>query len=229
MAKQRYEELLQQGEYIAEHGITEEMIEQKLKEFFLDDSVYFCIRTTSDCVEKILLSGRFKSQFETQTSQGLLDPKLRRRAEKVGLGVPKDVDPKLRPIYGYVKFANVPDASSLEEYGEVRIQLKKQNLFYRTTFTDYDSLNGMLTGEYFPAPVTNPSLSASKFVRILNKLFTQDFEEWFAYYYESMYIELQFMKIVTINDIEIIEFAKEPPESLQQLMKELGILWRVMS
>ena len=45
--------------------------------------------------------GRFKTQFETNTSGGMLGPSSRADAEEHLFSYPHSLDPKKRPVYGF--------------------------------------------------------------------------------------------------------------------------------
>jgi hypothetical protein len=101
-------------------------------------------------LQGILKDGRLKSQFETGTSEGLLDRGLRRRVESKEykqLNVPREIKDELRPIYGSTE----PDPkhlSSASQYGTVILKLKPE-IADRTTMCLGDSLDSGLT----PIPI----------------------------------------------------------------------------
>ena len=99
----------------------------------------------------ILTEGEpFKSQFETGTSNGLLNHADRSRVELALLDVPLDHAPDARPIYGYMVTDDAsPIQKSVRHYGAVRVVLNK-DVRARTTMTIGDSLDeGMV-----PVPLT---------------------------------------------------------------------------
>ncbi|MHB8867445.1 MAG: phage minor head protein [Thermoleophilia bacterium] len=99
---------------------------------------------------KVLEDGRFESQFESGTSGGNLDTDLRMRAEKAGLGIPEDIDPTQRPIYGY-------SYGSAQRYGEVEWTLKEA-VKDRATMTLGDSLGGFMEDRIIGTPMRAPGL-----------------------------------------------------------------------
>ena len=102
------------------------------------------VRTDYDGAKAILQDGRFKSQFESKHSHGLYDPEFRRDAENTGLGAPLKLDPRDRPIYGYIPLR--ASTSGESQYGAVDWVLKK-TVNNRTTATLGDSLGGFVSGE----------------------------------------------------------------------------------
>lgn len=117
------------------------------------------IAVQPDVLDKILESGRFKSQFETGTSMGTLDFGQRAQSEAVQLGYHPSVEPSKRPIYGYLTQNGQIDRNSLTEvrmYGAVQLMMKK-DIESRSTYTGGDSL-GRPT--YKPAPIGTPSADA---------------------------------------------------------------------
>lgn len=95
------------------------------------------IRATNESLERILASGRFKSQHESGTSAGTYSPVMRRDHELAMFG-PQKAD----PIYGYVN-PSVYDGNTPAElplYGNLIIGLKS-SVNERTTVTFGDSLD----------------------------------------------------------------------------------------
>jgi len=81
---------------------------------------------------------RYKSQFETSTSNGLLDVNRRTNAENHLFNIPANLDKVQRPAYGTINFGNYVAAG--DQYGEFEIILKN-DVLKRTTVTFDDSLN----------------------------------------------------------------------------------------
>ena len=101
------------------------------------------IATTSEALDQILEDGRFKSQHETLSSKGSLQPERRSAYELADLGIPEDIDPEKRPIYGYVPRINVMSgkpAQAPSHYGEHTVRLKP-DVNDRSTITFGDSLD----------------------------------------------------------------------------------------
>ena len=112
-----------------------------------------------DLLDKILESGRFKSQFETGTSMGTLDFDQRAQTEAIQLGYHPSVDPSKRPIYGYLTKGGKIDqeaVNGVRMYGAVQLMMKPE-IESRSTYTGGDSL-GRPTFE--PAPFGTPEADA---------------------------------------------------------------------
>jgi hypothetical protein len=104
------------------------------------------IAITPEGLLAVLKDGRFKTQFESGTSEGVNSPIKRRKFEDEYLGIPTDLPDSDRPVYGYMPF---PDEDGFVwhpyEYGE-QIVVLKPDVRSRTTMTFGDSLDGELTG-----------------------------------------------------------------------------------
>jgi hypothetical protein len=94
---------------------------------------------------------RFKTQFETKTSNGSLNATLRARAEHKGLGIPLNVAPAERPVYGYM---DIP-GNAASHYGGLKFTVKDE-VRERMTFTMGDSLFPLDTDAVLGTPMTNP-------------------------------------------------------------------------
>jgi hypothetical protein len=77
---------------------------------------------------------------------------FRSAAEEVGLGVPKKIPHKDRPVYGYVY-----GDSGASQYGDIELVFKP-HVRERTTITCGDSLGIMRSGKACGTPLTDPSL-----------------------------------------------------------------------
>jgi len=86
---------------------------------------------------RIRNDGRFKSQFETGTSEGTLSPRYRRATEHALWGIPEDSPMHLRPIYGHIADLSNLGSSSYGKWGAVLDPSVKA----RSTFFLDDSLN----------------------------------------------------------------------------------------
>jgi len=86
---------------------------------------------------QIVKDGRFKTQFETGTSEGTLSPSMRRRTERELFDYPDDLDPTLRPIYGHIADLSDRGTQSYGSWGAVIDPSVKA----RSTFFLDDSLS----------------------------------------------------------------------------------------
>ena len=105
----------------------------------------------------ILRDGKYKSLFETNTSNGARAYEARREEEFASHDLHPNLDPSKRPAYGYVVLGDsVGDLQdAVHGYGRVRIELKP-DVKSRTTMTDGDSLGSPAT----PVPMTGERLTA---------------------------------------------------------------------
>lgn len=186
----------------------EKNIKQELSKLL--DENEFATRTSMEGLEKILEEGRIKSQFETDKSSTVIGKEFRAEVEETLYGYPRDLDPKLRPIYGYLtnskngfEFSRYNGAL---RYGNVSIILKKKGLSNRTTFTLGDSLDGTRYDYKVPTLYDQPNMQALSASRSLCDKYGTYTGKVGKDLYEVTnnvsYLELQFHGGVSINNIE---------------------------
>ena len=96
-----------------------------------------------NAVDGICADGRLKTQFDTGTSGGALDPDHRRKIESALFGVPSQTDANMRPVYGAVH-ARTPKETPIwhlgpaKDYGDIWLELHP-HVKERSTFTNGDS------------------------------------------------------------------------------------------
>ena len=193
---------------------SEEKVLEEIKDILENND--FAIRSTMESLQNILEDGRFKSQFETKKSGGLLNEKERKSTENKLFGYKEDLPNKLRPIYGYLtNFKDGFDGSKNNccvMYGNVAIKLKKNNLKNRTSFVFGDSLDSSRWDYKVPSLYTNPSMSTLCARRML----TDNSGKYTGKLGKNMkevttninYVELQYHKGVKVNDIEKVYIYK---------------------
>ncbi|TXH11112.1 MAG: DUF3626 domain-containing protein [Hyphomicrobiaceae bacterium] len=140
-----------------EYGLTPKTVERTIDRAFtqLTAESRMAIQFESKYVDSLLKDGRFKTQFETRTSGGTNSPSYRATAEQRGLGTPKDIDPKQRPIYGYFDLG--PSARGMvSQYGDLTFVVKDE-VKGRATVTAGDSLYNFATKQVAGTPVTAPT------------------------------------------------------------------------
>ena len=200
----------------------------------LDDADVYS-RVHSDTLIKIIKDGRFKSQFETRTSQGILDTVVRSDLEKNLFGHAKDIPVNQRPIYGYLASdgdGHISKFASVDCYGDIAVKFKP-SVRARTTFTVDDSLNRNYDG---PGALADPLLSPTH-RSLMHKnegpLSWNSIETPFQRDdVISSYMEAQVHKGLSIDDIAEVIFRKKnarPPIALTQKLDRLGIPWRIVS
>jgi len=177
---------------------VEETVAQMAKQL-TDPAKPVSIRVSSSVIDKILDSGRFKTQFETMTSGGALNAGLRAKAEALGFGLDEDLAPEDRPVYGYI--ANKQFDRWLSDYGDLVIELKPEAR-KRTTVMMGDSLTPMREGQGVPAPVDAPDKGAwDGNITSLYEV-AHGHEEWVMTGME--YVEAQIHGGVRVSDIQAV-------------------------
>ena len=97
------------------------------------------VRIPGDVLGLILDDGRVRTMHETGTSRGINEESARVTAESLGFGTPEDVDPSLRPVYGYVSDGGMGDSHS-QMYGDYVLSVQP-GVADRTSVTWGDSLH----------------------------------------------------------------------------------------
>jgi hypothetical protein len=172
-------------------------------------------RRSINSTERILTEGRFKSQFETQTSAGMLSPKTRADAENKMFGYREDLNARDRPIYGYLEppaGQPRPNWSGEESYGDVKFTLK-DSVRDRTSATWDDSLFSQTR----PSAITEPRASS------YNPGYTFGDTRLKPGQLGYPYTELQFHKGLTVDDIASITLkTQQEVERLRKLLESRG-------
>jgi len=106
----------------------------------------------------IVNKGEFDTVFETNRSNGAVAYDARRREEFASHDLHPNLDPNLRPVYGYVAFNN-PVMSGAAGYGNVRFELKPETK-ERASMTDGDSLGSYAT----PIPMSGDPITREEAV-----------------------------------------------------------------
>lgn len=186
----------------------ENNIKQELNNLLEENE--FATRTSMEGLERILEEGRIKSQFETDKSSTVIGKDFRAEVEETLYGYPRNLDPKLRPIYGYL--TNTKNGFEFSRYngalryGNVSIILKKKGLSNRTTFTLGDSLDGTRYDYKVPTLYDQPSmqaLSASRSLCDRYGTYTGKVgKDLYDVTNNVSYLELQFHGGVSVNNIE---------------------------
>lgn len=163
--------------------------------------------------------GRFKTQFETGTSNGLFSPEGRKKVEKDLFGAPYDLPDNQRPIYGLLDGSH-GQTDRGRWYGSVKVRLKKDRIKDRTTISIGDSLDYGAAGMRITDPdttvVPDDILSANDISKI----------------HERSYTEFQVFGGVTLGDVErvdIVQYDISGPEIIKVLerLESMGIEVRI--
>jgi len=194
----------------------------------------FATRVGPKALESIVLKdGRLKTQFETNTSGGMLSEEYRKTATYQLFGVDsKDMKASDFEKYGYLASKDLyRDINNeyVEHYGEITMRFKKETMLDRTTLTIGDSYDDVAySGHYeeteksaysLPTSVTNikPEIM-SKTVDNLKELNEETVSEadLLASKLDVSYIELQYHGEVTIDDIESVTMYRKVYEDGNQ-------------
>lgn len=214
------------------------MVNDFMKEFINNND--FCMRVPSRVLKTIIDDGRFKNQFETKSSRGLLDYEVRKKATKAlfDSNIAKLKDSEFEK-YGYLgpkdtTFDYLQAKHQADYYGRIRVTFKKSSLQKRTTFTIGDSLGRALRTAIVAGDVNNPGIGGienRKVSRIITGLkdlkekgtltkIAADFNSTMVELFGGpFYVELQYHGEVTTKDIEKISI----PQTELELLKIEGV------
>ncbi len=186
--------------------------------------------------ERILnVDGRWKSQFETHTSQGTLNPEYRARAENAMFGFLDDLekDKEHRPIYGYFSdethgaingVGKIPPPTNVNWYGAINFKIKKSNALKKATITFHDSLGPQ--NHWPPTPAIKPhftSLDIESYYFDYKKLVDPEGKNLVrSSVWAYDYTEAQFHNQLTMEDIESIHISVNnslTPEQIQEIRR----------
>lgn len=201
--------------YAAEHLLTPEeylaAVDQRVADIVAGAPVQ--VRATGDALENILADGRFKSQFESGQSRGLLDYEARRDAERRLFGYPADLADDLRPIYGYLGGS---DSGYVGQYGSIVVRLDA-NARARASVTLTDSLEVRYRDGFTARPLAAPDHAAVKFEHgdPLAAATLADAAEYYA--------EVQVHGGVHADEIAEVVFTEHPDWDAQVRMFERAV------
>lgn len=214
---------------------NKETVEKALKT--LIDNGDFCMRVDKNSLENIIEDKRFKTQIETGILGGAYNPDLRKKATEILFGadsskIPNNAYEKYGFLTGKDKSITFLDGEA-ENYGNIIVQFKKENLFDRTTYTVGDSLNNISNGSLlFAGKISNPSVCAipqddftGKIIEASIKFNSNESKNHIEFCKDSMveYIELQYHGELSFNDVETIYYQGQLSENLIKKLTKLGI------
>lgn len=190
------------GEMAHYEGVSvEEMtakIEDKLRKAIVGKPLRKRIHL--DDLEKVLRDPeqRFKTQFEVGDSDGYYSPSTRAAAEDFGLGYPRGVDARLRPVYGYIEEPerHKKGKRGPSGYGEISMVFKP-SVAKRATVTVGDSLGDMGAGRQCGSPVMNPTTECLD--NNVYSFYNSDFDGY-------SYLETQIHGGVTMDEVDEVVF-----------------------
>jgi hypothetical protein len=222
---------------VARYKERVEIVEKRLLSVMKDGKV--TIAVDRGTLEKIFNDGKFKNQFDTKKSGGLLDFSRRKTAEKAVFDLDVNIPSQQRPIYGYITdnltkldFGLATNTeewldtilsvrnSRTSQYGSIKVILK-DSVKDRATATIGDSLSRNIIGDDLLA--VKPDLSNMGFYRYgapTGNVGLPDFS----------YLETQIKGGVTLDDVEAIyvpfksgnDLDTKAIEEIRQIVKASG-------
>lgn len=182
------------------------------------------IRLPSELLEDVLTNGRFKTQFETGTSKGLIGTNTRSTAEYLGMGVPENIEARLRPVYGYVDLGEATRKAT-SGYGDLSFVLKAETRG-RTGVTVGDSLFNFESGRVASMPVAAPTKEAwdNHLRELLEYAEKRDLDRLL---HHIEYMEIQVQNGVRLGDVRAVrDTAGRLTADQRSRLTQLGIeLW----
>jgi SPP1 gp7 family putative phage head morphogenesis protein len=214
-----------------------EEVEKRLLSVMKDGKVTVAVDRST--LQKIFDDGKFKNQFETKKSGGLLDFSKRKTTEKAVLDLDVNIPNQQRPIYGYITdnqstlgFGMAADTeqaldtilsiwnSRTSQYGSIKVVLK-DSVKNRATATIGDSFGRNIIGDNLLE--VKPDLNNMGLYRYGAP--TNDVMPDFSYF------ETQIKGGVTLDDVESIylpftagknDLTTEAIEEIRQMIKASG-------
>jgi SPP1 gp7 family putative phage head morphogenesis protein len=225
-------------ETVSRYKARVEIVEKRLLDAMKNGRV--TIAVDGPTLQKIFDDGKFKNQFDTKKSGGLLDFSRRKTAEKAVFDLDVNISNQQRPIYGYItdnftlkKVGFGEDTkeyldtvlslwnSRTSQYGSIKVVLK-DSVKNRATATIGDSLSRNIIGDNLLNP--KPDLSNMGLYRYgapTGNVGVPDFS----------YFEAQVKGGVTLDDVEAIylpftsgknDLTAEAIEKIRQAVKASG-------
>jgi hypothetical protein len=167
-----------------------------------------------DVLRNILKDRRFKTQFETHSSGGTLDPSYRAQEEAKMFNYVNDEKKgnTVRPNYGYMSdnengivgsFSESSVSSNVGNYGYIHVKFKKDQVENRTTVTFDDSLGS--ADKMPPTPSIKPHFTSLKQRHNINNIeHASKPNDW-----GSSYLEVQYHWPLRTSLIESVHISRK--------------------
>lgn len=165
-------------------------------------------------VGAVLSEGRFKTQFETDTSSGSLSPRWRSVTEKGYFGFNEETEDKSRrPIYGFFtdyhhgainEEGTVPPPRRVSSYGDICFEVKEEKFRKDATVTFRDSLGSeesMVASPVSAPHFTSVDVSNYKNIKRMQSGKVSGSEEGYNY------VETQYHGQLKLEDISKIHIS----------------------
>lgn len=196
-------------------------IQQKMEQVTANSDYFKAVHL--DVLQHILKDRRFKTQFETHSSNGSLDPSFRARQEEKMFNYVgnKDKNKRVRPNYGYMSdnkngivgsFSKTSVYSTVGSYGHIHVKFKKQEIKDRTTVTFEDSLSN--ADQSPPTPSVKPHFTTLNLNRstVRNMSHSSTPNDW-----GSSYLEVQYHWPLRTSLIESIHISEKNNLTVEQI------------
>lgn len=194
-------------------------LQKRVEEMVAESDFYRA--TYPDVLKDVLTGGgRFKSQFETGTSNGWNNPTGRSKVEFKMFGFPDNPSENCleRPIYGYFSARKYGVINGEDEwpprrrnvvtqYGDVTVKIKRDVAMRKATITFRDSLND--EDELTPTPASHPHFTSVNIVKLDRSIpIKKTGPAGNTYWTGGGYTEVQFHGGLSASDIEAIYVSK---------------------
>ena len=204
----------------------------------LIDSNDYSMRIDQRFIKNILDDGRFKNQFETNTSGGALNSDIRKKATKQLFGKGSIKNPSDYEKYGYVGHKSFIDdlhESGTSQYGDTIVRFDKDKLRGKVTYTVDDSLGLAYNKLTVAGDADNASANGirdSKLRFMYDLVTSKDKPTDLTSFLDetgARYIELQYHGEVKADFIKELCFTKDiPDENIIKRLQDKGIrLFRI--
>ena len=202
-------------------------LDKKAQDLVPEERLRIKIRCRAKNLIKILKDGRFKSQFETNTSGGTLNQNMRAHSEYGWAGIPLNMPKPFRFIYGYTTTDSSSKNHNVKPYGDVDVLLKLElNKFALQTLGDsLDSSDGICELNRRPTFFDNVDRRCFPSRYGINPFEIKDREDL------EKKLDYQEVQIVGVykEDIQEVHFHKPMKnKELINLLKQMGIPYRSM-
>jgi 8-oxo-dGTP pyrophosphatase MutT (NUDIX family) len=220
--KSRYED------YARKHGLTVEeykkQAQQVIEQAVSRSNFFITVHSQPSSGDKSILekiftkNGRFKSQFETDSSMGSHNPEARSRTEHEYFGFKNEVrhDRDKRPVYGYWSpngngvinsKGTIPPPNRVSQYGDVNVEIKREVAMKKATITFKDSLGSSY--EITASPAAKPHFTSyyGDVLSYLKPKLSSGSES--TNFSEDNYVEAQYHNQLNLSDVKTVHMTHE--------------------
>jgi hypothetical protein len=200
------------------------------------------VRAPPAVVEQIIKDGRFKSQFETGTSKGMLNNEWRAGMERELFDIPEESPAAERPIYGYLADKGTGtggEVVGVDAYGSAVITLRdgimdRSTVFIGDTIDDAGITGSMIEPRTTAVPLKGDKLRLALDPSVVNEkqnpggsaILRAKTPTEMMEYTMAIYPEVQMHGGVSTSDIAMIRVPKDMP-SVAAWCKTSGVRYQV--